>query len=166
MKKKKIKKSFDLINNIVKFLKNRSKPNVSHNLNSGWAIFKKYNIFFWQQEKNAIKSKHELIKKPLLHFSSKENLLFFCFSIQKIFYDEDSITPPFFLRKRKSGDILKFSFGKQKLKKFFINSKIPLIERNKIWLVVDQKNTIIWIPNLYKNTKLGKNKIIYLGLQK
>ncbi|MDV3196220.1 MAG: tRNA lysidine(34) synthetase TilS, partial [Candidatus Phytoplasma stylosanthis] len=72
----------------------------------------------------------------------------------------------FFLRKRKSGDILKFSFGKQKLKKFFINAKIPLIERNKIWLVVDQKNTIIWIPNLYKNTKLGKNKIIYLGLQK
>ncbi|MDV3195911.1 MAG: tRNA lysidine(34) synthetase TilS, partial [Candidatus Phytoplasma stylosanthis] len=42
LKKKKIKKSFDLINNIVKFLKNRSKANASHNFNSGWAIFKKY----------------------------------------------------------------------------------------------------------------------------
>lgn len=153
-----------MINNIVKGLQNNNKPSIQWDLLSKeWILVKQYYKFFWKHRNSEIVSKNF---KPSIHCASDKNFLSFCFVKQKIFYDLNRLQPPFFVRTKKTGDILQFSFGTQKLKKFFINSKIPLNERQKIWLVMDQQNIIIWIPNLYLNSTLGRDKFLYLGLKK
>ncbi|MGI3136330.1 MAG: tRNA lysidine(34) synthetase TilS [Candidatus Phytoplasma vitis] len=164
LEEKKIDKNFSLINNIVKGLQNNNKPSIQWDLLSKeWILVKQYYKFFWKHRNSEIVSKNF---KPSIHCASDKNFLSFCFVKQKIFYDLNRLQPPFFVRTKKTGDILQFSFGTQKLKKFFINSKIPLNERQKIWLVMDQQNIIIWIPNLYLNSTLGRDKFLYLGLKK
>nr|QOX89601.1 tRNA lysidine(34) synthetase TilS ['Parthenium hysterophorus' phyllody phytoplasma] len=54
---------------------------------------------------------------------------------------------------------------KAKIKKFLINCKIPIIQRNKLLLIVDQTQKIIWIPCLYHNETLGEGKIITLAIE-
>ncbi|MEZ0180237.1 tRNA lysidine(34) synthetase TilS ['Camptotheca acuminata' phytoplasma] len=164
LESKNIKKNFDLVTNITSFLKNISKPSAKYSFHyNNWSLVKKYDIFFWIQEKNI--NNFDIIYKPLLYYSKDDSLLFNCFLIQKISYNIDSISPPFILRKKQPGDILHFSFGSQKLKKFLINSKISLDERDKLWLVVDKNNVIIWIPGLYLNKTLGYKNNLFLGLQ-
>lgn len=164
LEEKKIKSNFHLITNLVVFLKNKYKPNGKYYFNSEWQLIKEYN-FFWWGVKN-INKQIEPSPKPLLFVADSDNLLLDCFIKQKIFYDEENITTPLILRRRRPGDVLKFTFGTQKLKKFFINSKIPLNKRDNFWLIIDQKNNIIWIPHLYVNNVLGKSKKMYIGLYK
>ncbi|WP_323847769.1 MAG: tRNA lysidine(34) synthetase TilS [Phytoplasma sp.] len=162
LEKKNIYKNFYLINNIVKGLQNNNKPNITWAFPSlEWLLIKQYHKFFWQKK---IKTEQvNQMTKPSLHYNNK-NVLSFCSSIQQIFYDVDRLQPPFILRQKQPGDILQFHFGRQKLKKFLINSKINLTQREKIWLVVDQQNIIIWIPRLYFNSTLGDKQNIYFGI--
>ena len=47
--------------------------------------------------------------------------------------------------------------GHKKLKEIFIDEKVPLSKRNQYPIVVDNKNTILWVPGL-KKSKFDKNK--------
>lgn len=49
------------------------------------------------------------------------------------------------IRHRQPGDSLKMSFGNQKIKKVFIDKKIPSEQRNKSWLITKNKNEVYWI---------------------
>lgn len=71
-----------------------------------------------------------------------------------------------YVRNRRSGDRFKpFGMkGSKKIKDYFIDEKIPKDERDKIPLVVDDKN-IIWvvgyrISDQYRITKNTKNVLI------
>jgi tRNA(Ile)-lysidine synthase/bifunctional protein TilS/HprT len=170
LEKNKVNKNFTLINNIIKGLENIKKPFIIWKLNQKFEIIKKYNFFTFQkkelEKKNNLENK-KLKKKeliPSIRCSQDKKLLSNCFIIQKIYFDSNNIRPPFQLRKRKPGDILKFNFGTQKLRKFFINQKIILPERNKIWIITDQNNLILWIPKFYVNKTLGQKNFFYLGL--
>lgn len=66
---------------------------------------------------------------------------------------------PLLIRNRRTGDriSIKGMNGSKKIKDIFIDSKIPISERN-IWpVVVDSENMIIWLPGL-KKSKLDKTK--------
>ncbi|MDV3198367.1 MAG: tRNA lysidine(34) synthetase TilS [Vigna little leaf phytoplasma] len=163
----KITKNFIIINNIVKGLSDTKKPNIQWRLDNRWKLTKEYDKFFLQKINFTTTSNTRFYNKnkPLLYSCSDPQLLPFCENKQKIFYDKNNYHPPFYLRKRKPGDILFFAFGKQKLKKFLINKKITRDQRDSIWLIVDQTDTIIWIPNLYINKMLGNKEIFYLCLK-
>ena len=66
---------------------------------------------------------------------------------------------PLFVRTRRLGDsmILKKINGKRKIKDIFIDSKIPLHQRDSWPVVVDSKGRIIWIPGI-KKSKFSKQK--------
>ena len=49
------------------------------------------------------------------------------------------------IRHRQPGDSLKMSFGNQKIKKIFIDKKVPSEQRNKSWLITKNKNEVYWI---------------------
>ncbi|RAM57735.1 hypothetical protein DH96_01360 [Candidatus Phytoplasma oryzae] len=166
LEQKKINKNFFLINSIIKGLNNIKKAFIIWKLDQKNILVKQYDHFCIKNQ-NLEKYENQILKekKPLLHCSKKKMLISFCSIIQKIYYDENNFFPPFFLRKRKSGDILKFSFGTQKLKNFFINKKVILPQRDNIWLVLDQKKNIIWIPKFYVNHMLGNEYFCYLGLE-
>lgn len=66
---------------------------------------------------------------------------------------------PLYVRTRRLGDsmVLKKINGKKKIKDIFIDSKIPLNQRDKWPIVVDCKGNIIWIPGI-KKSKFCKQK--------
>ncbi len=71
------------------------------------------------------------------------------------------ITLPLIVRTRKSGDKMniKGMDGKKKIKDIFINSKVPIVERDLWPVVVDSSDKIVWIPGLKKsNFDVPKNK--------
>lgn len=66
---------------------------------------------------------------------------------------------PLYVRTRRLGDsmLLKKINGKKKIKDIFIDSKIPLNQRDRWPIVVDSKGTIVWIPGI-KKSKFCKQK--------
>ncbi|WP_308699406.1 tRNA lysidine(34) synthetase TilS [Texas Phoenix palm phytoplasma] len=161
----KINKNFFLIKNIIKGLKNFYKPNIKWELNEKWEFIKTYEYFELKKKqiKNIFLQKNN--KKNLLYSCTNKKLLLFCDKIIKINFDLKNVLKPFILRKRNPGDILQFSYGKKKLSKFLIEKKVISFEREKLFCIVDSNNVILWIPELYINSTLGKENFIYLGLK-
>lgn len=82
------------------------------------------------------------------------------------YFDYDKVIGNIYVRNRRSGDRFKpFGMkGSKKIKDYFIDEKIPKDKRDKIPLVVDDKN-IIWvvgyrISDQYRITKNTKNVLI------
>jgi len=70
-----------------------------------------------------------------------------------VYFDLDDIMPPVIVRNRKGGDIFSpFGGGTKKLKDFFIDSKIPNEQRDKIPIVAD-KNDILWAVGYRRSNK-------------
>lgn len=56
----------------------------------------------------------------------------------------------FKLRTRRDGDVIVIAPGlRKKLKKFFVDEKVDAAKRDDYWLLVNEKNEIIWIPGLF-----------------
>lgn len=73
--------------------------------------------------------------------------------------DSQEICLPLYIRTRKYGDkiALKGTNGHRKIKDIFIDSKIPMKDRELWPIVVDAKDTIVWIPGI-KKSKFNKQK--------
>ncbi len=71
----------------------------------------------------------------------------------------NEIKLPLYIRNRKDGDKIEIKNlnGTKKVKDIFIDSKIPLSERNTWPVVVDSDNNIVWLPGL-KKSKFDKPK--------
>jgi tRNA(Ile)-lysidine synthase len=53
-------------------------------------------------------------------------------------------------RTRRDGDVVIINpLMRKKLKKFFVDKKIPSYEKDKYWLLVNEDNNILWIPKLF-----------------
>lgn len=67
--------------------------------------------------------------------------------------NSNDITLPLIARTRKSGDkiAVKGLEGTKKVKDIFIDSKVPVQKRDLWPIVVDSKDTIVWIPGLKKS---------------
>ncbi|MGD9909968.1 MAG: tRNA lysidine(34) synthetase TilS [Candidatus Izemoplasmatales bacterium] len=77
----------------------------------------------------------------------------------------DSLFPITF-RSRKDKDTIRLTYGTKKLKDFFIDKKIPLIERNELPLIIDATGEIICIPNIYTFKPDVRETKIYITYQK
>ena len=64
------------------------------------------------------------------------------------------------LRKRKEGDVFYPSGmkGKKKVSKFFKDEKFSISEKEKIWLLCDAENTVIWIVNKRADSRFEVSK--------
>ncbi|WP_334330957.1 tRNA lysidine(34) synthetase TilS [Candidatus Phytoplasma prunorum] len=161
LENKNIFKNFNLLENIIKGLKEKLKPNLFWDLSKNFQFVKSYDQFFLlDKTKNSLKQ----LKKPILLIVFVLELInFFVNYICKIYYD--NLLLPLKLRHRKQGDVLKFLYGTKKLKSFLIEKKIPLYKRDELWLIVDNKDQILWIPQIYINRTLGKKNNCYLILK-
>lgn len=117
------------------------------------------NIFY-------IHSNEKIIRKPIHAtieiFSKPEN-----FEMEKekniAYFDADKLSYPLIIRKWQKGDkfIPMGMNGTKKLSDFFSDNKLSIIEKQKIWLLCNEKD-IIWIigkrtDNKYKITPKTKN---------
>lgn len=73
--------------------------------------------------------------------------------------DSSEVSLPLYVRTRKHGDkmSLKGTVGHKKIKDILIDSKIPMKDRELWPVVVDSKDTIVWLPGL-KKSKFNKQK--------
>jgi len=72
-----------------------------------------------------------------------------------IYFDADKIEEPLILRNRQNGDWFEplGTKGSQKIKKLFIDRKIPKNERKRIALLTDQES-VIWIENMHMSERV------------
>jgi tRNA(Ile)-lysidine synthase len=70
-------------------------------------------------------------------------------------FDLDKIKLPLVLRNRREGDWFQplGMSGRQKLKAFFIDHKVPQQKRNEMMLLADQQS-VIWIENMHLNEQV------------
>lgn len=77
-----------------------------------------------------------------------------------IYLSSEDLKLPLRVRNRKNGDkmYVKGMLGKKKINDIFIDSKIPLKERELWPIVVDSENTVVWLPGL-KKSKFDKQNL-------
>lgn len=152
------------INDIIKLSINE-KPNQIINLPQNLIAIKRYNYI--TVEKNVKQLDNYKIKfdKNVLIDDIQIKL------IDKINSDGNdvcrlnskNIKLPLYLRNRKDGDTIEVKGlnGHKKIKEIFIESKIPKDKRNNYPLLVDNNDTIIWIPFIKKSKYVVKNNEMY-----
>lgn len=73
----------------------------------------------------------------------------------KVYLDLDRIQQPLLIRTRRDGDWFQplGMTGRQKIKTFFINRKIPRVDRDQLMLLADNIS-VIWIENMHLNDRV------------
>ena len=131
-----------------------NKPNVIIKLPNSIQLIKSYN--------NLTVDKSEAINNEQIIFNNRyedNNIV-----IEKVNNSDEKsnfvirllsseITLPLILRHRENGDriIIKNMQDSRKIKDIFIDNKVPIIERNKLWLLTDSSGQILWIPGVKKS---------------
>jgi tRNA(Ile)-lysidine synthetase-like protein len=77
----------------------------------------------------------------------------------KLCYNE--LAFPLWLRLREDGDVLAYDYGHKKLKKLLIDKKVPMSERDHLWVLTDNNNQVLWVEKYYLNQTLGTNHECY-----
>lgn len=147
---------------LVKHLCESKKPNIHVQLPLRKTIVKEYDtIYFCNKESIARK---EYIVEEVVEISDYEKLIKLDDTdIPKSNYiirlDSNEITLPLKIRSRKEKDKMEVKNlkGTKKIKDILINEKVPKSKRDKIPILVDQNDTILWVMGL-KKSKFDKNK--------
>mgnify|MGYP003787646281 CR=1 FL=1 len=161
----KVNINYRLIERIRKVLLSK-KPNQTVNLSNQFQLVKFY-------EKAEIKPTSEFYFKKIrikeADPKSKVHLDEFSYSSKRVNttalqvrISYDQIEFPLWARNRLDGDILEYDYGRKKLKKFLIDEKIPMEERQNLWIITDNQDRILWIPNHYINQNLGTGRSLYI----
>ncbi len=150
---------------------NNDKPQIQIDLDKNLSVYKSYDDLIFgalSTEKNHYKfivNDPQTIKLPdngLVIITKKPNN--YLGIIYKLCYNNLDLIFPLTIRNRQNGDKINTKIGTKKVKDILINKKVPMETRNKIPLVLDKHNEIIWIPNVYKKKTTG-NEIIYIIYQ-
>lgn len=151
------------INDIIKVI-DSSKPNLTLDLPLNKTLIKEYNKLYIQKKNKMITNIKYKIPLEDKIFIEKSPLIIdgLIFKIEKSEETDGNdicrlntkdIKLPLYFRNRKEGDyiILKGSNNRKKIKEIFIEQKLPLSIRNNYPILVDDNDTIIWIPNIKKS---------------
>jgi len=141
---------------------NNPKPNLSINLPLNNLAIKTYNNLHIEQINTTNKNNYKIKLKDT---NTIDNIIIK--RIENTSKDGNDICRlnsanlnlPLYIRNRKDGDYIetKGLNGKKKIKEIFIEKKIPKNIRDNYPILVDNKDNIIWLPNL-KKSKFNSQK--------
>lgn len=148
----------DLIYNLI----SSSKPNLSIHLPNNISAVKSYNNFMLIFNRVDING-YEIQFDEFMNLPNGKNIQ----KVKKTSFNDNNVIRlnsadiclPLYVRNRCNGDkiYLKGMNGSKKIKDIFIDSKIPINERDLWPIVVDSNNIIVWIPGL-KKSKFDRTK--------
>lgn len=147
-----ITSSENKINDILELIYN-SRPNLTYDLGNNYQFVKSYDECY-VTENIATEEVYEEIN--LYDSVVIENYGNFFFrkvlpeNSQHYIKISKSEKYPLIIRHRKHGDKLDINSGHKKLKDFLIDKKIPKDERDKILVVTNSADEIIWVIDLYQ----------------
>ena len=112
-----------------------------------------YNIEIKQHGEYLLPDGKTLVVTDDISAKNKQNCVELCYN-NSVF--------PFVVRRRKEGDWMQFSYGKKKLKRLFIDLKIPPLQRKTTWLIC-HGDEVLAIPSLKITThRAVTDKKIYI----
>ena len=130
------------------------KPNVIIKLPNEIQLVKSYNNLTVDKQKDISKeiiifnnsfADNNIVIESVNESAEKSNYIIRLLSSE--------ITLPLILRHRQNGDriTIKTMQESRKLKDIFIDNKISMIDRNKLWILVDSAGQILWLPGVKKS---------------
>lgn len=153
-------------------------PNASLDLPKGLKVTRAYHTCYFHFGELALTTApycHELKVDQTLVLQGGYRFFLYSSSSQvedrtgdRIYISPDEVSLPLFVRTRRSGDRLKVKGleGSKKLKKLFIDEKIPVHLREQWPIVVDSDDRILWVPGMRKSIyDLGEEQENSLVLQ-
>jgi tRNA(Ile)-lysidine synthetase-like protein len=162
-----INSSENKINDILSLIEN-PKPNLSYSLNDKYHFTKEYNTCYVSKI-----NKTSTINKPI---NVEEEINIDEYGLFKLTKNNLpgteilKISPlepmPLTIRNRKDGDKLIIGQGHKKLKDFLIDKKVPKQERDKLIVVTNNKNEIIWVMGYYKKVCNEENNLNLIFMEK
>ncbi|WP_100332750.1 tRNA lysidine(34) synthetase TilS [Bacillus xiapuensis] len=157
--KGKIAYSFIHIQQILQLLK-EDQPSGSLNLPHGLQVHREYNECFFSFEMNVRKDYvftldvGERVDWPFGgSFFLTDELPVPAGGADCLRLDQQSVKLPLYVRTRSAGDriSLKGMNGTKKLKRLFIDEKIPRIKRDQWPVIADSSGKVLWVPGLRKS---------------
>lgn len=153
----------DKISDILELI-NNSKPNLKYHLGNNCYFIKAYEECFIEEIKEKEFFYETLNLEDNIFIPNYGNFFFkdtinsnnknwIKLSLNEMF--------PLTIRNRKNGDKITTGLGHKKLKDFFIDKKIPKDERDKIIIIANEKDEILWVLGYYKKP-CNDNNFIYL----
>lgn len=153
-------KSYDIINKCLELInsnKNKKltlKNNYYFLVEYGFAMIKKLNLNQEFSVKLTLETDCFILNKYHIYFSKKipqnnENYIKLCYNSLKL---------PFLIRNKKEGDFINMSFGKKKVNRILIDSKVANEERPRVPLIFDNDNNLLWVYNLAKSIEVINQK--------
>ncbi len=138
-----------------------SKSNLSLSLPKRKTLLKCYNYLYFKKDNDLMNKK--LILEDLIALEDNKKIIKIkSTNIVKSNFvlrlNSQEISLPLYVRNRKKGDYIEIKNlnGKKKIKDIFIDEKIPLDKRDTYPIIVDNNDTILWLPGL-KKSKFDKN---------
>lgn len=140
------------------------KPNLTLNLPNNFTAVKSYNTLIiktikqinkFENFRYELKDKVELNPNETIEIvKNSDNTSNYCIRL-----NSNEIKLPLYIRNRLDGDriYVKGLHGNKKVKEIFIDSKIPINQRNHYPLLVDSNDNVLFIPGL-KKSKYDKSK--------
>jgi len=159
--------TYDIVQKVKRMLMS-SKPNVIYRLNRNHVFIKAYQDAFIKPLTDKDHSRF-LIREgstpignvAIFTLLTKTNANTEEFT--KLCYNK--LAFPLILRHRQEGDQLAYPYGHKKLKKLFIDEKVPMETREQLWVLTDGQGTILWVQNHYLNQVLGQEQTLYFHLK-
>lgn len=140
------------INDCIKLIEN-NKPNLSYNIQRNYKLIKDYTDFYLSNYETKQLcyimedfGKCEIDLNKTFYFTNILPKTYTYFT--KIWYNKQEL--PLKIRTRLNGDKIAIKNGHKSVSDFFIDKKIPKENRDKILLVENNNNEIIWIIDYYK----------------
>lgn len=150
------------IDNIINLI-NSNKKNAVLNIPKNVIVKKEYNkLIFTKKELNNINDTYKVEFTKEFEYDD-----FYITKINETDKDgndicrlnTDEINLPLYVRNKKNGDYINVRGmdGSKKVKEIFIEKKIPINKRNIYPILIDDKDNVLWVPNL-KKSKFVKKK--------
>lgn len=141
-----------------------NKSNMVIDIPGDFKFVKAYNYAYIINSSEIVKYKYEIKDEVKLEFGTIKVVDDSSETDNNIIYlNSKDIKLPLYVRSRKNGDrmCVKNMQEKKKVKSIFIDSKIPINDRDKYPIVVDSNDEILWIPGLKKSKFDSKNTQSY-----
>lgn len=166
--------SKEVIEQVASMMRKDSEPNSQLMLGGNWQAVRQYDYLYIKKPLNA--AVKESSANPLMWL--KENRWFELNADEKIgWFERDAVTPlmledataslmvdfsqgetGLYVRHRQAGDVMTLANARQetfhkKVARLMIDEKIPLAQREMMWLLCDQDNRILWLVD-HKRSQL------------
>lgn len=142
-------------------------PNQRISLSKNYNFVKEYAYIYVTKKEKIVKQNIEISTFGEYFVSDNDSFIFSDKKLEQYNtnYFElcyNNMVFPLYLRNRSNGDKMKLKVGTKKVKDIFIDQKIPLSKRDKLFVIAN-KEYVLWIPGIKRcHQELECNKKIYI----